>query len=194
MDEKRIQDYLSGRLSDAEAEELEARCLADEALGAELERALEIRAALMRPGVSLSARKHRATRRVLLPLALAASAAMAGVGVYWLQAASQGAPVFRGVEQRMGLEVEIRGGELSARWKPVSGAASYELRVLENEGGVIRSVEVNTGAAAIDLRAAEPSDAGSKPAFVDVVALDEFGQTLNRSERIALSDLNAPLE
>ena len=57
------------------------------------------------------------------------------------------------------------------------------LEVLAGDGRVLRTVEADGTTATLELGAAEP---GSAPAFVEVSALDELGQTLQRSERIAL--------
>ena len=245
-DERWIQAYLAGRLSKTEAEEFESRCFSDEALADELERALEIRAALQpadmlarlstaaeaadraldaylrgkltvpeadafeerlfadeslaqEAQLALEIRAALGSEKAIRPskgtgvgqryrlasLALAATIAALAVGVYWLPAPREAAPVFRGVEQRMGLDVELRGRALSAKWDPVSGATGYELRVFERSGKLLRSVEVENATAALDLGLDAEAAA---PAFVDVVALDDFGQELIRSGRIALSE------
>jgi anti-sigma factor RsiW len=243
-DETWIQDYLAGRLSEAEAEEFEARCLADDMLGAELERALEIRAALtaaasprdlptdpaddaaLRAYVSGTAREADAealearlfsddrlaaelervleiraamkssaskaqvrNRRVggLVPLALAAGVAMLGAGFYWLQTPPQSTPLFRGTQQSLALEVEVSGNQVRAQWDAVPGAAGYELRLFERDGRLIRSMEFDTTAGVIDL--GSTGSAGTpKAASVDVTALDAFGQSLIRSQRIVVAD------
>jgi anti-sigma factor RsiW len=181
-DESRIQDYLSGRLDAAETERFEERMFADDALGAEVQRALEIRAATPQAGG-----KRRAggpSRRVFVALAAAAGAAAVAVGISWLP--EPPAAVFRGVEQRIGLEVEVEGGELRARWRPVAGAAGYELQLLASDGRTLQSLEADGTTAALELGA--PVDSSSAPAFVEVSALDELGQTLQRSDRLALPD------
>lgn len=232
-DEAWIQDYLAGRLSEAEAEEFEARCLADDTLGAELERALEIRAALrpddvaddaalraymsgtvkeadaealeerlfsddrlaaeleraleIRAAMKSDAIKPQARRRRsagLLPLALAAGVVMLVAGFYWLQVPPQSTPLFRGARQFLSLEVEVSGTQINARWDAVPGAAGYELRSFGRDGRLIGSKEFDGTAGVIDLR----SDGTPKPASVDVTALDAFGQSLIRSQRIAVSD------
>ena len=231
-DETWIQDYLAGRLSEAEAEEFEARCIADDALGAELERALEIRAALLpneaaddtalraylsgtiretdaqaleerlfsddrlaaeleraleiRAAMKSSASTPQVRNRRLggfLPLALAAGVAMLVAGFYWLQTPTQSTPVFRGAQQSLALEVEVSGNQVRARWSAVPGAAGYELRLFERNGRVMRSMELDTTAGVIDL-----SRTDTPPASIDVTALDSFGQSLIRSQRIAVSD------
>jgi len=182
-DESRIQEYLAGRLDAAEAERFEERMFTDDELAAEVQRALEIRAATLPAGV-----KRRTTgppRRMLIALAAAAGAAAVAVGITWLSQPPASA-VFRGVEQRMGLEVEVEGGALRARWQPIADAAGYELQVLARDGRVLRSLEADGMTATLDLG---PSpDSTSAPAFVEVSALDELGQTLQRSDRVALPD------
>ena len=181
-DESRIQDYLAGRLESAESERFEERMFAEDGLADEVQRALEIRAA-----TSLAAVRTRSSpaRRAWVAFAAAAGAAVLAVGIVWLQRPAE-PPVFRGVEQRMGLEVEAGGPTLRARWQAVSDAAGYELQVLASDGRVLRSVDVDGTAAVLDLGAA--ADERSRPAFVEVNALDELGQTLRRSERVALPD------
>jgi hypothetical protein len=184
-DESRIQEYLAGRLDAVEAERFEERMFADEAFGAEVQRALEIRAATPQPGVQR--RTGGPSRRVFIALAAAAGAAAVAVGVTWLPQPPPSA-VFRGVEQRMGLEVEVEvgGGALRARWQPVAGAAGYELQLLARDGRALQSLEADDTTAVLDLGA--PTDSTSAPAFVEVSALDGLGQTLQRSDRLALPD------
>ena len=178
-DEKRIQQYLAGRLDAAEAELFEQRLFADDELAAEVERALEIRAA-----TTHVATKHVASgppRRVLFALAAAAGAAALAVGLLWLQP-PPAEPVFRGVEQRMGLEIEEVGGgaALLARWQPVAGAAGYEVQVLAGDGSVLITMETDDREMGYVHSQVDPA-----PAFIEVSALDELGQTL-RSERLAV--------
>ena len=179
-DESRIQDYLAGRLDAAEAELFEERMFADDGLAAEVQRALEIRAAT---SIAAARKRTPSPRRAWIGFAAAAGAAVLAVGIVWLQRPTE-PPVFRGVEQRMGLAVEADGATLRARWQAVNGAAGYELQVLTRDGGVLRSVESDDTAATLDLGAA--AGQASAPAFVEVSALDELGQTLQRSERVAL--------
>lgn len=186
-DESRIRDYLAGRLDAAAAERFEQRMFEDDELAAEVERALEVRAATpaqtqAQAPVGATPRLSSPSRRVLYAFAAAASVAVLAVGIVFLQRPSE-PPVFRGVEQRMGLQVEVDGGALRARWQPVAGAASYELQVLTADGRVLRSVEADGTAAALALGAAADVAAA---AFVEVDALDAVGQTLQRSDRVAL--------
>jgi hypothetical protein len=182
-EESGIQDYLAGRLDADAAERFEQRMFEDDALAAEVESALEIRAATQ--ARVATGRPSGPARRAWYALAVAAGAAVFAVGIVWLQQPSA-PPVFRGVEQRMGLEVEVDGGALRARWQPVADAAGYELQVLASDGRVLRSVEAESTAATLDLGA--PAEGSTAAAFVEVSALDDVGQTLRRSERLALPD------
>ena len=179
-EESRIQDYLAGRLDEAAADRFEQRLFEDDALAAEVQRALEIRAAMSPAGAER--RTARPRPRWLFALAAAAAAAMVAVGVLWLQPLQP--PVFRGVEQRMGLEIEVDGNALFARWQPIGGAAGYELQLLARDGSMLLTLNVDDAEARILL---SPVD-GLAPAFVEVSALDDVGQTLRRSERLALPD------
>lgn len=177
-DESRIQDYLAGRLDSADAELFEERMFADDELAAEVQRALEIRAATSQAAVER--RTGRPRPRMLFGVAAAAAAAVIAVGVLWLQ--PQQPPVFRGVEQRMGLDIDVNGAALLARWQPISGAAGYEVQLLDRDGDALLTLNVDDPSAALLL---SPVD-GSEPAFIEVSALDELGQTVQRSERVAL--------
>lgn len=176
-DESRIQKYLAGRLDEPEAEAFEERLFADEDLAAEVERALEIRAAAA-PAVAAARRAAKPPRRAWFALAAAAGAAVLAVGVVWLQRPPP-EPVFRGVEQRMGLTVEAGAGTVRARWPAVAGAVGYEVQVFDRDGGLLQTLETREPAATIEL-----PDAG--PASIEVTALDDLGQVLQRSERLTL--------
>ncbi|HEX7061972.1 MAG TPA: hypothetical protein VF200_08365 [Woeseiaceae bacterium] len=181
-DERRIQDYLAGRLDDSEAERFEERMMADDDLAAEVQQALDIRAALTGVRSAGTRMDKRAPGGTLLALAAAAAVSMIALGVHWLRPPE---PVFRGVQPVAGFDVEVEaaGGELRARWTPVAGAAGYELRVLSDDGRVLERIEVEAPSATLDLGG---TDQPSSPSFLEVVALDELGQVLRRSNRIAL--------
>ena len=52
----------------------------------------------------------------------------------------------------MGLEVEVAGGTLNARWAPSAGAHGYELQIFAADGRLMHSVEAATPTATVDLR------------------------------------------
>ena len=185
QDEPRIQDYLSGRLSASDAEAFEAQMFADDELAAEVERALEIRAAMQEPVASPRVSARRLASGMRPAWALAAGLAAISIGLVWFRSQPP-TPVFRGVEQTMGLEVELAGGKLNARWAPASGAHGYELQTFAADGQLMESVPSKETTVAIELRAAAP------PAYVEVVALDDFGQTMLRSQRVRLDPPDVP--
>ena len=186
--ERQIQDYISGRLSAAEAEAFEARMMADDELAAEVERAIEIRAASESP-VAASDPVARRPRPHLRPAwALAAGVAALALGLTWLRWQPPPAPVFRGAEQPMGLEVEFADHQLKAHWAPVAVADKYELRILAADGHVLLILESRSPTAEIKLPPTGIAGDPAPPAFVEVVALDDFGQTLMRSQRVPLTD------
>lgn len=180
--DERIREYLAGRLDAAEAERFEERMFADDELAAEVQRALEIKAAAA-PAAATPATR-RLPRRAWFAFAAAASAAALAVGIVWLQQPPP-EPVFRGIEQLgIQLEVEADAGARRARWAPVAGAAGYEVQVLARDGRVLQSFETRDPSATIEIGA--PADPASTPAFIEVTALDGLGQILRRSERVAL--------
>lgn len=182
-DQAILHAYLCGALSEAEAEDFEKRLFADDELAKELQRAVEIRAAAMDRVRKPDARDAGRSGRRLLPLAIAAGAAMLAAGLYWLQ--TPPTPVYRGIEQRAGLELRIAGGEVRAEWAPVPGAAGYELGIYAGDGRLLHTIDADASPVAFDFDAVVPS--GSKT-YVEVVALDDLGQTLARTERVELSN------
>jgi anti-sigma-K factor RskA len=180
QDEPHIQDYLSGRLSAAEAEAFEARMFADDELAGEVQQALEIRAAMQEPVASPRVTARRRSWGSRPAWALAAAIAVVGIGLVWFRPQAP-TPVFRGVEQTMRLEVELTGGELNAHWAAASGAHGYELQTFGADGQIMDSFPATGTTVAIELRAAPP------PAYVELVALDDFGQTMLRSQRVRLA-------
>jgi hypothetical protein len=183
--ERRIRAYLERELGEAEAERFEEELMADDGLALEVQRALEIRAALRNVAAKPTPLRVAYNPRLRLALAVAAGVALVAVALpLWLQQPPV-EPVFRGVEQRMGLTIEADGRELRARWATVPGATGYELRVLAREGRLLDSVEVGTTEAVLVL--GEDRESGSA-AFAEVVALDDLGQTLRRSDRVAVAD------
>jgi hypothetical protein len=179
-EEQRIRAYLARELSEAEAERFEEELFANDDLAHEVQRALEIRAALRETGASSSTQRSRRNSRWLVALAAAAGVAFVAVTIPTLLRPPEA--VFRGVEQRMGLEVEVDSGEWRATWAPVPGATGYELRILARDGRVLRNIEVDATEAAIDV-----GEGGDPAAFAEVVALDDLGQTLRRSDRVTVA-------
>jgi anti-sigma factor RsiW len=185
QDERRIQDYLSGRLPSTEAEAFEAQMFADDELAAEVERALEIRAAMQDQPAAPRVTARRATAGLPPAWAMAAGIATLGIGLVWFRYQSP-TPVFRGVEQTLNLEVEVAGGKLNARWAPAAGAHGYELQTFAADGQLMDSVSAKDTTVAIELRAA------AVPAYVEVVALDDFGQAMLRSQRVRIDAPDVP--
>lgn len=185
-DNRLIHAYLTGALSESEAEAFEERLFADDKLERELKRAMEIRAALG-DAADVQAQPGRGSvQRVLLPLALAAGAAILAFGLIQLQTPTEVTPVFRGVEQRTGLEVEIADKQLNAQWRPVSDAALYELRLLAADGELLTFVEVSGSQATAEIDLNDASNNASEAAYIELIALDQFGQTIVRSERLEI--------
>jgi len=183
--ERRIQEYISGRMSAAEAEAFEARMMADDELAVEVERAIEIRAAVQDSTAASDHVAQRPRARMRPGWAIAAGVAVLAVGISWLGLRPT-EPVFRGAEQSLGVQFEVANGVLNAYWPDAPGAKGYELQLYAADGRLVHSVEITTPTANVNLRGPELAGAAAPPAFVEVAALDEFGQTLMRSQRMVL--------
>lgn len=157
-DTKLIDDYLSGSLAEADAEAFEQRLFADDGLAAELQRTIEIRAA----GQAAPAPAGRDFR---LPLAAAAVVGALAVGLAVLYQAPD-APVLRGGDSELVLEVEARDGRLEIAWPAVDAADRYRVELFDLDGNPLLGRNVDT--ASIDISRAEWQDA-------DVIRVRAFG-------------------
>ncbi|MGE0160576.1 MAG: hypothetical protein AB7T31_14295 [Gemmatimonadales bacterium] len=83
----------------------------------------------------------------------------------------------------LALEATLDETTLRASWAPVVGAASYELRVYDAGGRLLRASAVDGQTLAVDVDVLELGGVPSASAL-DVAALDRVGQTLARSERL----------
>jgi hypothetical protein len=87
------------------------------------------------------------------------------------------------VDGSLALEATLEETTLRAGWAPVAGAATYQLRLYDASGRVLRASEVDARTLAVDIDVLElggvPSVTG-----LDVVALDVGGQPILRSERV----------
>ena len=200
LDGEALAGYLTGRLSDEEAEAFEEHFFSCEDCWALVHSAAAARSSFVEQegppayasGVVSAGPEVRRPLRprwsILLPAA-ALAAAVAGVALFGLPDPEPRAPgeVFRGAEQTMSLEAELEGRVLTARWSPVPGAVGYELRGYDDEGRLIVAAEGEETAQAVDLEAAGLVGAAGVVS-IDVVALDGFGQAMRRSARVTLRE------
>jgi len=92
------------------------------------------------------------------------------------------------VNEMLALDATLDETTLRATWVPVVGAASYELRVYDAGGRVLRASRVDGQTLAVDLDVLELGGVPSVDAL-DVAALDRVGQTLTRSERLSVDSI-----
>lgn len=172
--------YALGALSDAEAESFEQHMFACENCWAEVEQAIELRAALRdRP-----ASRSRARPPVWSWMAAAAVLVVALVGVWGLRPGvdvpeRDGPRVYRGAEGVLAIEARVEGRRLALSWTAVPGAASYVVEVFAG-GSLVLEKEAAVPELTLDLPAGELVPA------VRVRALDDLRQEIVSSQFIEL--------
>ena len=187
-DYQQIRRYLSGSLPESEAEAFERRLFADDRLGREFERHVELQAALQDRNAEIPAAPSTRRHRLATALALAAGAAVLAVGLHRLASAPGTEPVLRGTEQRIDFEVRLDNGRLLARWEAVHSAEGYELSLLTADGTTLTTVQVAAPRSELALEIGDGKDLAQEPAFAELVALDALRQTIVRSDRQAVSN------
>ena len=112
-------------------------------------------------------------------------ALLLAVGISWMGLRPP-EPVFRGSEQSLGVEFEVAHGVLNAFWPDTPGAKGYELQLYAADGSLVHSWKSPLPG---QCEFAQPGAGRTRgtPAFVEVAALNESGQTLMRSQRMVLS-------
>ena len=166
--------YLSGRLSEREAEAFEAHYFDCDRCAEAIEVGTKLRSALgnvpVRPAAAPSAPRHR-----WLPLAAAAALALGAFGIWQLARSPlepAGGSVFRGGETQ-GTVVEVArtpDGGAYVTWPAQPDASAYVVRVLSSDGIEVWKTETAEPRVRIDT-AALSSQAG-RSLVVEVETLD----------------------
>ncbi len=180
-DRELIQGYAAGRLAESDAEGLEAHAMECAECWAEIQQAVELRAALVEARVVPATQAPAATTRGRWPLALAAAAAVilaiGGTAVWYLSGArGEVAPILRGPSDELGVVMSWQSnGALRISWTPVLDAATYRIKVSSPAGAV---VERQVGTPTITLA---PLEAPARPATVTVEAENSAGEVVSRA-------------
>ncbi len=172
--------YLTGKLSEPEAEAFEThysscdRCWALVEQGASV-RATRLPAGVAAPTAAGGARPHR---RWWL-MALAASLAIVALGL-WQRGPRSPLDQLRGDADSLALHLESATGALRVSWPPVSDASRYLVRLHQPDGGLLLQEELGDTTFAV-LRDSLHLDAGATRLFWLVEAMSRTGAVLARS-------------
>ena len=165
--------YLSGRLSEEEAEAFEAHYFACDRCFALVQRGAEIRATES-SSPSVSARR----RRAWWPSLATAAGLILAAGIWRTlpneaphspAAAASDSNVLRGAGTTVALRATASDSTLFATWSPVERASSYRVRLLGEDGSLLTEHEVSD----TNARLAVPLRDGRRaaPVYVQVQAL-----------------------
>lgn len=188
-----VTDYITGRASDDDVAAFETHYFECEACWEEMQRALEIRAALAGtagraiPGTQTSVTSRR-LRHGLAAWAVAAAALLLTALALWLpQAPWSGSrtPAVRGDREVLPLEVEAAAEGLILRWTPRDGAEVYRVRLFRPDGSLALEMETRESRVVLAPPSPPPPDPGA-PARVRVQALDSLRQVVASSSLQAL--------
>ena len=181
--------YLAGRLSGGDVETFERHYLGCDRCAAELERAVELRAALRAPSTDVGRAWWRSRA-----LAVAASIAFVAVGLafmaprLWHSVAPVGTAEgpWRGGAQDLAVTALLSpGGGITLSWAPHPDAQSYTVRVLAGDGTTVLDRETTEAKMAIE--AAELAGA-SVPLRVRVKAMSALGYAVGQSEAVEVRE------
>ena len=181
--EARIRAYLTGAMSPQERDAFERAWFEDDELAEEIERAVEVRAALSARQPTSGA-AHRPWRRKPVGgqwLAIAAALGVVAFGsVLWLQQDTR-APVMRAGEERLKVEVAPAPGGIHLVWPQVKGAESYRIDIFTANGERVTGAEVPRPPYLLP-DSVTPTTPG--PLYARIVALDHVRRVLADSRLI----------
>ena len=172
--------YLTGRLSEEEAEAFETHYSSCDRCWALVEPGASLRAARLPDGAAglAAPSRSRSHRRGWL-LALAAGLAIVALGL-WHRAPRPAADELRGDADTLALTLQPASGALRVSWPPVLDASRYRVRLHRPDGSLLHTEE--TGDTTVTVpRDTLQVDAGETRLFWLVEALSRTGAVLARS-------------
>lgn len=180
-----VDAYLSGELSEREAEALEAHYFACDDCWRRIEAARSLRASALEADVHLTDGQGPAIGRRARRAAAAAVAVTALAMGLWQVAGTgeedrQTGPTFRGEEAALELQTGVRGGTLSLGWKPHPGAVRYRVRVHAPDGRLLLERRVRRTRLRVELSEL-PSAGSALPVYGTVEALDRLDRPVART-------------
>jgi anti-sigma factor RsiW len=185
-DDDVVPRYLGGQLTEEDAAAFEEHYFGCEDCHREVQRALEIRAALESKEAALSPdrgmrRSPPRWRRPLVWAGLAASAVLA-LGTWAAHEsrhAPESEPVWRGPGAEMAVRVQATAEGLIAQWPPQPGAQSYVVDVSTEEG--VPVVKRETSGTRLAIAVPTPPH-GSATLYISVEALGPRREVRARSQ------------
>jgi hypothetical protein len=179
-----VSRFVSGRLSEEEAQAFESHCLECDRCWAELRLALSVHAAT--GGAELHAESRpiavEQPRRPFLwrAAAIAAGVVLAIVGIRWLWHAPDAQQIERGPGEIAALSLSWTAkGELLVNWPDVGQAARYVVALRTADGRALATRETTESQLTLDARV---TDEAAGALVVSVAAYDALGNALGESE------------
>jgi hypothetical protein len=185
--EQRIRAYLSGAMSESDAEAFERELFLDDELAAEVERALEIKASVGsadRP--SVITRLPPRSRREFRWIAIAAVfSAVAIGGVLWLTRMAQEPMIMRAGEERLSVQLAPGTDGMRLSWSPVANATAYRVDVFTQSGEKLSSREIPDLSLVVGDDVIGGGAAGA--VFARVIAIDHLRREIADSGLIRIA-------
>lgn len=183
VDEKDLDlRYLTGRLSDQEAEAFEAHYFTCDRCWALVQQGAPVRAVRLppAPAAARQARRRPSTYRLWLPLALAAGLAALAFGLWPRQPPAFPSDGLRGDTHTLPVRIDALPATLGASWPPVRDAGRYRVRLHRPDGGLVMERETSDTSISLsrDSLALRPDDS---TLFWLVEALSRTGTVVARS-------------
>jgi hypothetical protein len=181
--------YLAGELPESEAEAFEKHYFECESCSEDVRRGSELRATYGKPAVEPMVPATRQAR-TWLPLAAAAAIAFLGIGVWQLTrraAEDVGRPVMRSASTDV-LDLKVAAGpqgSIELTWPSHPDAATYLVQVLASDDSSVWKAQTSAPRLTIGSGGLPVSE-GQKGLSVEVEAFDAMGQSVAKSELIAL--------
>lgn len=173
---EQIRAYIHGRMTADEVLAFEQAFFADDALLAELERAIEIQAAT----AEAAARPARYAVPSWFGIAATAVLAMLALAYYQFVPRSDvgDSQVMRGEASELQVTITQHGSALAVSWTAVAGASQYQVNLYRSDG--IALSEQRTSETALRVNLESGAD------YLRVTALGELGNVLTDSGLLAL--------
>ena len=164
-DDDALRDYVAGKLSPEAAEEFEQHLFECDACADEVQRAIEIRAALRTPA------RRAAGGRWGVGLAIAATIGAIAFGLWQVELRRQplAPPPLRGSAHEITATGTLNGATFTAIWKPVANARSYRVQIFNAIGEPVTFTETGSTTFSATIGAARKSE----PRYWKVQALDD---------------------